>query len=426
MLKKRPALLSGSAVTIAVLAVTTLAACGSTNNASSGATSSAGLSNSACHGTPINIMTISTLSGGIAQHPEIPASVKAAAHAINTSCADGRPINVITCDDKYDPNASEACARQAISDKVIAVVGQDGDMAEYALPVLKAAGIPEVGFAANGNNGLTLPNAYSLGSPVPILIGEADAAVAMHVKSVTPVVVQAPSAVLLVGLLKSVLQPAGIKVNAAITTPENVTSMTAAAAQAQSSGGGAYIEILTQGPLLMLLNALYAEGDHVPVISSTLTVTPSLVTQWGPHATNGVYLVGSAIPLSVTSNPGVQALTSQLKAIGFSPSGESDWGTGAWAAMTLVGKLLKGTGSKTVTPAILEQKLNSSGPQNIPPMQPFNFSKLAYPTTPGLSKQRIYSSDILVSEVANGSIHVVSNGFVSTFSKFSVPQLVKP
>jgi hypothetical protein len=30
-----------------------------------------------------------------------------------------------------------------------------------------------------------------------------------------------------------------------------------------------------------------------------------------------------------------------------------------------------------------------------------------------------------VSEVVNGSIKVVSKGFVSTFSKFTVPQLVK-
>jgi ABC-type branched-subunit amino acid transport system substrate-binding protein len=368
-------------------------------------------------------MTISTLSGGIAEHPEIPASVQAAAHYINTTCEDGRPINVITCDDKYDPNASEACAREAASDKAIAVVGQDGDMSEYALPVLKAAGIPEVGFAANGNNGLTFPNAYPLGSPVPIEIGEADAAIAMHVKSITPIVVQAPSAVLLVGLIKGILAPYGITVNSPITTPEDETSMTAAAAQAKASGAGAYIEILTQGPLLELLDALSAEGDHVPLISSTLTITPSLIKQWGPTVTNGVYLVGSAVPLSITSNAGIQTLISQLNAIGFNPAGESDWGTGSWAAMTLVGKLLKGTGNETLTPAIVTQKLNSSGPEDIEPMQPFNFSKPAYPNTPGLAaNERIFSSDVLVSEIVNGTIKVVSPGFVSTYAKFSVPQ----
>lgn len=425
MLNKRPKVFRGAILTaILSILVALVSACSSSSSSSTDAAAT-GADASSCHGTPINILSISTLSGGLAEHPEIPASVQAAAHNINSTCEDGRPINVIVCDDKYDPNAAEACGREAESDKVLAVVGQDGDMAEYTLPVLKAAGIPEVGFAANGNNGLTFPNAYSLGSPVPILIGEADAAVAMHVKSVTPIVVQSPSAVLLVGLLKSVLAPAGIKVNSAITTPESETSMTAAAAQAKASGGGAYIEILTQGPLLELLNALYAEGDHTPVISSTLTITPSLISQWGPKVTNGVYLVGSAVPLSITSDPGVQTLISQLNAIKFPTSGESDWGTGAWAAMTLIGRLLKGTGSETLAPAILEQKLNNSGPQNIDPMQPFNFSTLAYPTTPGLSKERIFSSYILVSEIVNGTIKIVSNGFVSTSSKFSVPQLAK-
>jgi ABC-type branched-subunit amino acid transport system substrate-binding protein len=419
MLNRRPKVLRGAILT-AILSIL-VAACGS----SSGASGGAGTVASSCSGTPISFMSISTLSGGIAEHPEFIASVQAAAHYINTTCEDGRQVKIIVCDDKYDPNAAEACGREAVADKVVAVVGQDGDMSEYTLPVLKAAGIPEVGFAANGNNGLSFPNAYSLGSPLPTLIGEADAVVAMHAKSVTPIVVQAPSAVLLVGLLKSVLAPAGVKVNTAITTPESETSMTAAAAQAKASGGGAYIEILTQGPLLELLNALYAEGDHVPVISSTLTITPSLIKQWGPKITNGVYLVGSAYPLSITSDPGIRTLISQLKAVNFNPAGESDWGTGAWTAMTLIGRLLKGTGKETITPALLEQKLNNSGPQDIDPMQPFDFSKLAYANTPGLSKDRLFSSDILVSEIVNGNIKIVSNGFVSTFSKFSVPQLAK-
>jgi len=423
MFKRRPKVLRGAilAATLTIL-VGLVAACGSS---SAGTNSGTGAVAASCKGTPIKFMSISTLSGGIAEHPEFIASVQAAAHYINTTCEDGRPVDIITCDDKYDPNAAEACGREAVADKVLAVVGQDGDMSEYTLPVLKAAGIPEVGFAANGINGLSDPNAYSLGSPLPTLIGEADAVIALHAKSVTPIVVQNASAPLLVGLLKSVLAPAGVKVLPSITTPETETSMTAAAAQAKASGAGAYIEILTQGPLLELLNALYAEGDHVPMISSTLTITPSLIKQWGPKVTNGVYLVGSAYPLSVTSDPGIRTLINQMNAIHFNPAGESDWGTAAWAAMTLIGRLLKGTGKETLTPAMLEQKLNNSGPQDIDPMQPFNFSKLAYPNTPGLSKDRLFSSDILVSEIVNGNIKIVSNGFVSTFSKFSVPQLAK-
>jgi ABC-type branched-subunit amino acid transport system substrate-binding protein len=419
-------------VVVPVAALTllmTVAACGGSSGGKAAAPQTSGSAVS-CPGTALTVMTVSTLSGGIGEHPEIPASVKAAAGPINKSCSAGRPINVITCDDKHNPNTSQACAREAVSKNAIAVVGIDGDGAEYALPILKAAGIPLLGFGANGKNGLSFTNSFPLASPVPILLGEAKAAVAMGAKTVTPVVVAGPSSTLLVGLLKSVLEPAGVKVNEAVTTPVDATNMATAAAQLQQSKAGAYVEILTAGPLLQLLTASHALGDKTPMIGATLTITPDILKKWGPEVTNGVYTVGAAIPTTVTDAPGVKDLADQFTAIGEDPNQEGDWGTAAWAGMTLIGKVLAGSGSEAVTGASLTAKLVASGPQDYGVFQPFDLSTNAYPGNPILSKQRVFSKMLVITEIVNGEFKVVSKGangspWVDSQSDFTIPQLVK-
>ncbi|MCU1591357.1 MAG: hypothetical protein JWP11_2613 [Frankiales bacterium] len=431
MLTRRPFHLRRSVVVpvAALTLLTTVAACGGSSGGNTAAPKASG-SAASCPGTALTVMTVSTLSGGIGEHPEIPASVNAAAGAINKSCSAGRPINVVTCDDKHNPNTSQACAREAVSKKAIAVVGIDGDGAEYALPILKAAGIPLLGFGANGKNGLSFPNSYPLASPVPILLGEAKAAVAMGAKTVTPVVVAGPSSTLLVGLLKSVLEPAGVKVNEAVTTPVDATSMATAAAKLQQSKAGAYVEILTAGPLLQLLTALHSLGDKTPMIGATLTITPNILKKWGPEVTNGVYTVGAAIPTTVTDAPGVKDLADQFTAIGEDPNQEGDWGTAAWAGMTLIGKVLAGSGSEAVTGTSLTAKLEASGPQDYGVFQPFDLSKNAYPGNPILSKQRVFSKMLVITEIVNGEFKVVSKGdngspWVDSQSNFTIPQLIK-
>src|ERR1700742_4443770 len=98
--------------TIAVLTAGLLVAAGCSSsggskaNHSSGApaaTGAGGGASTSCTGTPVPFMSFSTLSGGTAEHPEIPDSVQAAAAEINQTCELGRPVKVTVCDDKYNP-----------------------------------------------------------------------------------------------------------------------------------------------------------------------------------------------------------------------------------------------------------------------------------------------------------------------------------
>src|SRR4029453_8716055 len=72
--------------------------------------------------------------------------VKAAAADLNKKGGiNGHPIEIEACNDQSDQKAAAACARQAVSDKVVAVLGLFSLFGDAILPVLESAKIPYVG-----------------------------------------------------------------------------------------------------------------------------------------------------------------------------------------------------------------------------------------------------------------------------------------
>lgn len=78
--------------------------------------------------------------------PEAPAGVQAAAKAINAAGGiKGHPIKVIVCNDTDTSSVASNCAREAVSDKVVATVGDNTEWGTDIVPILKSAGIASIG-----------------------------------------------------------------------------------------------------------------------------------------------------------------------------------------------------------------------------------------------------------------------------------------
>jgi branched-chain amino acid transport system substrate-binding protein len=412
--------------TLACIALAT-AACSSSKSGSNAdgknsAGSTSGGSSANCSGAAVKIMTISTLSGSVALHPEIPQGVESAAKALNTSCALGGPIQVQACDDKYEPNAAAACARKAVSDKVIAVVGDDGQFTDQSIPILRAAGIPETGFFQNGSQSSTSPNSFPTVFGIPGVYGDVSASVSLGATKVGIVSINTPATQYLVNLSKLGLSKLGAKLVSTVLVAPDLTDYSAAAAKLASDGAQAVIEILPEGGALQLLKALRSQGTDlakVPYIASGLTVTPKILKKWTNSVTQDIYIVGSSWPTTDETNTGIKQLNTELRANGADPDAQSAFGIGAWAGMHMVADLMKGESSMTA--ATLMTKLKTATLNN-PALAPVDFNKPAFPDDPTLSKQRVFSNQVVVSKVDNGKPKVISGGFVSCAAKFTVTQ----
>ena len=85
--------------------------------------------NAACTGAPLKFTSIASLSGPLSfpsLTTEAQNGLQAALQAVNGECALGRPIEVVQCDDKGDPNEATKCGRQANDDGSIALFGSSG------------------------------------------------------------------------------------------------------------------------------------------------------------------------------------------------------------------------------------------------------------------------------------------------------------
>ena len=118
---------SSSATTAAAAATTAAGAATTAGGAATtagGAATTAGGSAAAPTGTPIKVMTVAPVNTNLPPYPNIPEAAKVYAQYINDKGGiAGHPLEVITCDDKGDANEAANCARQAVDQKVTAVVG---------------------------------------------------------------------------------------------------------------------------------------------------------------------------------------------------------------------------------------------------------------------------------------------------------------
>ncbi len=112
---------------------------------------------------PISVMTIGNWTQPLlgTSNPEFPAGAEAAAAAVNAAGGiNGRPIQVIVCSDELTPDVARQCARDAVEQKVVAVVGLQTVNETTILPILESAGIPAVGVYPFTEVGLSSPASF--------------------------------------------------------------------------------------------------------------------------------------------------------------------------------------------------------------------------------------------------------------------------
>jgi ABC-type branched-subunit amino acid transport system substrate-binding protein len=144
---------SGTTATTQAAAATTQAATATTPAATATTPAAAATTPaSVASGEPIKLMTIGPVDAPGFSLPSIPVGAGIAIKEINDAGGiNGRQLELVTCNDKNDPNVAAQCAKQAIDEKVVAVVGGLSIFEANILPGLQKAGIPWVGLTSSAS-----------------------------------------------------------------------------------------------------------------------------------------------------------------------------------------------------------------------------------------------------------------------------------
>ncbi|MEV7412282.1 ABC transporter substrate-binding protein [Streptomyces althioticus] len=119
----------------------------------------------------ITVMTWAPENTGATNKPGMPAFAEAYGRWVNSHGGiDGRPLRVLTCDERDDAVAAARCARRAVAENAVAVVGSYSQHGDAFLPTLEAAGIPYIGGYGLTHDEFTSPLSYPVNGGQPALL----------------------------------------------------------------------------------------------------------------------------------------------------------------------------------------------------------------------------------------------------------------
>ncbi|MFJ1577698.1 ABC transporter substrate-binding protein [Streptomyces sp. NPDC088182] len=95
---------------------------------------------------PVTVMTWAPVGTNATNLPGMPAMAKAYARWVNASGGiDGHELRVLTCNERNDTAGAAECARRAVKEKAVAVVGSYSQHGREFMAPLEAASIPYLG-----------------------------------------------------------------------------------------------------------------------------------------------------------------------------------------------------------------------------------------------------------------------------------------
>ncbi|MET7478683.1 ABC transporter substrate-binding protein [Streptomyces sp. NPDC005648] len=119
----------------------------------------------------ITVMTWAPQDTSATNKPGMPAFAQAYARYVNAHGGlNGRKLKVLTCNDHNDSVAAATCAREAVKNDAVAVVGSYSQYGESYLPDLEGAGIPYIGGYGVTAAEFTSPLSYPVNGGQPALL----------------------------------------------------------------------------------------------------------------------------------------------------------------------------------------------------------------------------------------------------------------
>ncbi|MFH0176433.1 ABC transporter substrate-binding protein [Streptomyces cacaoi] len=120
---------------------------------------------------PIVVMTWAPEGTSATNKPGMPAFALAYARWVNANGGlNGRKLKVLTCNDHNDTVSAAACARRAVKENAVAVVGSYSQHSDAFFPHLEGAGIPYIGGYGVTNAEFTSPLSYPVNGGQPSLL----------------------------------------------------------------------------------------------------------------------------------------------------------------------------------------------------------------------------------------------------------------
>jgi branched-chain amino acid transport system substrate-binding protein len=213
-------------------------------------TGSASSASTPADGEPIKLGIYSVVDAGAVStsFPYVFSAARAAVASINGSGGiNGRPLELVECDTRENPDDAARCARQFVDDDVAAVVGSYSIQGGLVItPVLAENGIANYGGYAQAPPDLTSENVFTMVSGAGWTGAAGPVLAARGVKSAFIAYIGVEAGATSAGFVRSGLEAAGIEVVGEVAIPPNTVDMSPFLAQAADADAEAIVSPLAE------------------------------------------------------------------------------------------------------------------------------------------------------------------------------------
>ncbi len=344
--------------------------------------------------------TTETLQGA-----QVAASAVEAAGGIN-----GRPIQLIGCEDEFDPNVTADCARQAVGDGVLAFVGAFTTYGDNYVPIAEAAGIPVVAPFAISFPEFTSELSYPIigGSPATTAGMGAQLVDVAGAETINVSYLDIEQGALAATLVGEGLTPRGLEVASETPVPPDTAELAPQIAAATGGGTDGIVVALDEDQNVLYIQQATQQGVDIPLASSSANIGPDALETLGDDAEG--LLVTSNFKPTTMDDPGVAQFLSEVD--DYEPDLEiNDKSMNAWAGVHLLADVLEG--KPDATPQDLITALNGAVDVDLGLIPPISFDE----ATPlfGGAVTRVFNPNVLYTKVENGELVADTGEFVNPF-----------
>jgi ABC-type branched-subunit amino acid transport system substrate-binding protein len=200
-------------------------------------------------GDPIRVMTVTTLNAAGPTYENIANTANLYADYINARGGiGGRPLEVTVCDEQFDPAVATTCARQAVEEDMVSIVGSFTFFAESIVPVIAESGITWFGACCPITpSELTSPYSFNIGNQPMYAVGAVKKAVEDGCESINAVIID--GAQIFIPPMENAIGALGQEFGDVIILPPTAQDYSAEVAQA-TSGADCVISIISETPFI--------------------------------------------------------------------------------------------------------------------------------------------------------------------------------
>ncbi len=368
-------------------------------------TSAAAGTEPSADGEPLVVMAFGTFESQNLNIDQARAAVEAHVAVLNEAGGvAGRPIDVIVCNDNFDPNEAASCARQAVDENVVAVVGPASGYASTALPILEEAQIPYLnGSGAGGVIELTSPVSFPLHGGSQVQLMSAGIALAGEgATKITIVAADADQAREAAANIEQAIVDAGGEAST-VSAPLGAPDYSAVAASALDNDPEGIVIAHVPADAPKIVQAL-RQGGYEGLIATSTGILPQVGIDSIGEAAEGVLLLDRGQLPTDSSVPEVAAYLEGMAE--HQPDARIDAASlNSWAAVTFFAELVERTEGEITGAALIETIHNLETPIETGVFPPYGG-----PTDPPVVEEfpQVVSFQALLAVVEDGTI--VSTG----------------